>query len=135
MVKRKNADTDETKINDDLEIFEELEREGNEPLPEESTEQMIDNDPPEPSTASAQNEIAKDISDLSPDVPVNLVAVIGKVTINVAELVKLHIGSVVDLGRSPGETVDLVANGRLIAKGELVDIDGKLGVKIIKMVR
>ena len=135
MVKRKNVDVDETQINDDLEIFEELERETDEPLKEEPTEQMTGNETSEPLTAPPQSDIANDISDLSPDVPVNLVAVIGKVTINVGELVKLHLGSVIDLGRSPGESVDLVANGRLIAKGELVDIDGKLGVKIIKMGR
>lgn len=80
--------------------------------------------------------VAQGLADeLAVDVPVNLVAVIGKTTVNVAELSKFKTGDVVELGRSLGETVDIVANGRLIAKGELVDMDGKMGVRLIKMLR
>ncbi len=80
-------------------------------------------------------ELADQLLKLSPDVPVNLVAVIGKTTSNVGEVMKYKIGNVIDLGKPPGETVDLVANGRMIARGELVDMDGKLGVKILKLVK
>jgi type III secretion system YscQ/HrcQ family protein len=92
---------------------------------------------PAPPVAAPQAE--EDFSDalleLAPDVPANLVAVIGKKTTSVGELMKMKIGHVIDLGRPPGETVDLVVNGRLIARGELVDIDGQLGVRILKMVK
>ena len=40
-----------------------------------------------------------------------------------------------ELGRSPAEPVDLVVNGRLLAKGELVEIEGALGVKILSLVK
>ncbi|MFA4873735.1 MAG: FliM/FliN family flagellar motor switch protein [bacterium] len=80
-------------------------------------------------------EMAESLLELAPDVPVNLVAVIGKTTTTVGELIKYRLGHVVELGRPPGESVDLVANGRLIARGELVDIDGQLGVRILKMVK
>ncbi len=73
--------------------------------------------------------------ELAPEVPVNLVAVIGKTTTSVGDLMALRMGQVIDLGRPPGETVDVVVNGRLIARGELVDMDGQLGVRILKMVR
>lgn len=79
--------------------------------------------------------IGDEFADIAPDVPVNLVAVIGKTMTNVGELLKLKQGQIVDLGRAPNEIVDVVANGRLIAKGELVDVDGKLGVRILKMVK
>ncbi|MBT3182533.1 MAG: hypothetical protein HN337_08520 [Deltaproteobacteria bacterium] len=83
----------------------------------------------------ASEELSDQLLKLSPDVPVNLVAVIGKTTSNVGEVMKYKIGNVIDLGRPPSETVDLVANGRMIARGELVDMDGKLGVKILKLVK
>ncbi len=75
------------------------------------------------------------VADLGSDVPIALVAVIGKTTADVEQLLAYHPGQVIDLGRPPSETVDLVANGKLIARGELVEMDGKLGVRILKLVR
>lgn len=83
---------------------------------------------PEP---SASDEALK----MSADVPVQLVAVIGRTTVSVKDLMNYQMGQVVDLGRPPAETVDLVASGKLFARGELVDIDGKLGVRIVKIVK
>jgi flagellar motor switch protein FliN len=88
-----------------------------------------------PPKEMTEEEFAESLVDLAPDVPVNLVAVIGKATTNVGDLMQTRAGSVIDLGRPPGETVDLVANGRLIARGELVEMDGQLGVRILKMVK
>lgn len=109
------------------------------PMGEAGTEDLNLDEPPaaEESAprASAAESLAKELLDMSPDIPVNLVAVIGKTTSNVGEVMKYRIGSVIDLKRPPNETVDLVANGRLIARGELVEMDGKLGVKVIKLVR
>ena len=70
---------------------------------------------------------------LAEGVAVQVVAVLGKKTITVGELVAMKKGQVVELNRFPNEAVDLVANGKLMAKGELVEIDGKLGVRIIKI--
>jgi len=73
--------------------------------------------------------------DLAPDVPVQVIAVIGKRSVTIKELMELRMGQVIDLKRPPSETVDVVVNGKLFARGELVEIDGKLGVKILKLVR
>lgn len=70
---------------------------------------------------------------LAADVPVQVVAVLGKKVITVQDLISFKKGQVVELNRFPNEAVDLVANGKLMAKGELVEIDGKLGVRIIKI--
>src|SRR5262249_20656377 len=70
---------------------------------------------------------------LTADVPVHLVAVMGKKTITIKEILSLKKGQVIELNRFPNEAIDLVANGKLMAKGELVEIDGKLGVRIIKI--
>jgi flagellar motor switch protein FliN len=84
---------------------------------------------------ASEEEFSEGLLDLAPDVPVNLVAVIGKTTTTVGDLMRTRVGGVIDLGRPPGETIDLVANGRLIARGELVEMDGQLGVRILKMVK
>lgn len=108
-----------------------------EPLPEkkplkQSAEKQA---APEGGQTAADRNFAEELVALCPDVPVNLVAVIGKTHTNVGELIKYRIGQVIDLGRAPGETVDLVANGRLIARGELVEMEGKMAVRILKMVK
>lgn len=69
------------------------------------------------------------------DVPVQLVAVMGKKNITIKELSLLRMGEVIELGRPANEIIDLVAGGKLVAKGELVEIEGKLGVRIVKMIR
>lgn len=84
---------------------------------------------------TAARTLADELAELAPDVPVNLVAVVGKTQTTVGELIRCRVGQVIDLGRPPGETVDLIANGRMIARGELVEMDGKMGVRILKMVR
>jgi flagellar motor switch protein FliM len=73
------------------------------------------------------------VAGLASDTPVQVVAVMGKKTITVGDLISLKKGEVLELNRFPNEAIDLVANGKLIAKGELVEIDGKLGVRIIKI--
>lgn len=82
-----------------------------------------------------EDSVELEVSKMTSDVPIQLVAVLGKKTVTVKELVELKTGKVIDLNRPANEMVDLVAGGKLVAKGELVDIDGKLGVRIVKMVR
>ncbi len=72
---------------------------------------------------------------LTADLPVQVVAVIGKKTITMQELLAMEPGQLIEFGLPVTEVVDLVANGKLIARGELVEIDSRLGVKIIKMIR
>ncbi len=83
--------------------------------------------------ASASTSMKTQAAGLTNDLPVQLVAVMGKKNITVGELLALKKGEIVELNRFPNEAVDLVANGRLMAKGELVEVDGKLGIRIIKI--
>ncbi|MEM7674607.1 MAG: type III secretion system cytoplasmic ring protein SctQ [Myxococcota bacterium] len=69
------------------------------------------------------------------DVPVNAVVELGRVQLTADEVIRLSTGHIMELGRSPAEPVDLVVNGRLLAKGELVEIEGSLGVKILSLVK
>jgi flagellar motor switch protein FliM len=85
------------------------------------------------STSTSSGPIDRQVAGLSADVTVQVVAVLGKKATTVKEIVSLKKGQVIELNRFPNEAVDLVANGKLMAKGELVEIDGKLGVRIIKI--
>lgn len=80
---------------------------------------------PDPDASFSQG--VKRVSD---NLPIQVVAVLGKKNITLKELLALKPGEVVELKKLPQDTVDLVANGKLIARGELVLIDGKLGVQI-----
>ncbi|MBI2343191.1 MAG: FliM/FliN family flagellar motor switch protein [Deltaproteobacteria bacterium] len=72
---------------------------------------------------------------MAADVPVQVVAVLGKKTVTMHELFQLEVGQLIEMGVPLSVSVDLVANGKLIAKGELVEIDGQLGVKVVKLIR
>jgi flagellar motor switch protein FliN/FliY len=69
------------------------------------------------------------------DVPVKVAAVLGKTRINVASLMKLGEGAIIELDRKVGEPIDLYVNDRLIARGELVMVDGSLGVTMTEIVK
>ena len=69
------------------------------------------------------------------DVPVKVSAVLGKKRIAIADLMALDAGSVIELDRRVGEPIDLYINDTLIARGELVMIDGALGVTMTEIVR
>lgn len=82
-----------------------------------------------------EEEIFDEAAEISEDLPVKLVAVLGKKNVLLKDLLKMKIGQAIELDRAPNEFVDITANGKLIARGELVEIEGKLGVRIIKMLK
>lgn len=84
-------------------------------------------------SSAVNNMVDRKVVNLTSDIPIQIVAVLGKKSTTVKEVVGLRMGQVVELGRLPNEAIDLVANGKLIAKGELVEVDGRLGVRILKI--
>jgi flagellar motor switch protein FliN/FliY len=69
------------------------------------------------------------------DVPVKVQAVLGRARMPIGDLLKLQIGTVVELDRRVGEPVDIFVNNRLIARGEVVIIESALGVTLTEIVR
>lgn len=69
------------------------------------------------------------------DVPVKVQAVLGRARMPISELVSMHPGHVFELDRRVGEPIDLLVNQRLIARGEIVMIDGSLGVTLTEIVK
>lgn len=69
------------------------------------------------------------------DVPVQLSAVLGRAVIPVNQLLRLGRGAVVELDRKVGEPVDLYVNNRLVARGEVIVVDDRLGITMTEIVR
>lgn len=69
------------------------------------------------------------------EVPVHLAAVLGKKTISLKDVIELKVGEVIDLKKQPQDLIDLVANGKLVAKAELVLVDGRVGTRIVKLIK
>ena len=77
---------------------------------------------------------ARDLSAVY-DVPVQVSAVLGKATMRVSQLLKLGRGAVVELDRKVGEAIDIYVNNRLVARGEIVVVDERLGVTMTEIVK
>lgn len=69
------------------------------------------------------------------DVPVNIQAVLGRSSMEVAELLRLTRGSVIELDRKVGEAIDIYVNNRLVARGEMVIVEERLGVTMTEIIK
>ena len=90
----------------------------------------------EPPEVSVEGD-DKTATDLAPvfDVPVSISAVLGKAHMSVAQLLKLAQGSVLELDRKVGEAIDIYVNNRLVARGEVVVVDERLGVTMTEIIK
>lgn len=79
------------------------------------------------------SDLNNDIS-LIYDVPLELTVRLGKTRMSIKEILDLGPGSVIELDRLAGEAVDLLVNGKLIAKGEVVVIDENFGFRVTDIV-
>ena len=85
-------------------------------------------DPPEKPKSSAELEAVY-------DVPVQVSAVLGKSSMQVHRLLKLGRGAVVELDRKIGEAIDIYVNNRLVARGEVVVIEDRLGITMTEIIK
>ena len=82
-------------------------------------------------------ELPRSSKDLEPvyDIPVQVSAVLGKATMHVSQLLKLGRGAVVELDRKVGEAIDIYVNNRLVARGEVVVVEERLGVTMTEIIK
>ena len=78
--------------------------------------------------------MAKDVTAIY-DIPVQVSAVLGRSSMQVSQLLKLGRGAVVELDRKVGEAIDIYVNNRLVARGEVVVVEDKLGVTMTEIVK
>lgn len=69
------------------------------------------------------------------DVPVRISVVLGRTKMPVSQLLKLDTGTVVELDRQVGEAVEIYVNDRLVARGEIVLVENRLGVTMTEIIK
>ncbi len=88
-------------------------------------------------TEDTGEQVARIAADLEAvfDVPVQVSAVLGRSKMDIGELLKLGPGSVLELDRRVGEAIDIYVNNRLVARGEVVLVEDKLGVTMTEIIK
>jgi len=69
------------------------------------------------------------------DIPVTVQAVLGRAQMQVSQLLKLGRGAVVELDRKVGEAIDIYVNNRLVARGEVVVVEDRLGITMTEIIK
>ena len=79
----------------------------------------------------------KSASDLEQvfDVPVVVSAVLGSSRMPIGDLLRLQAGAVLELDRKVGEAIDIFVNNRLVARGEVVVVDDRLGITMTEIIK
>ena len=82
-------------------------------------------------------DIPSSVSDLEPvyEIPVKVSAILGKTKMKVSQLLKLNKGAIIELDSKVGEAIDVYVNNNLVARGEVVVVDDKLGITMTEIVK
>ncbi len=91
-------------------------------------------DPAFPADSEPSSRGAADLEAVF-DVPVKVSAVLGRARMEVGELLKLGPGAVLELDRKVGEAIDIYVNNRLVARGEVVLVEDKLGITMTEIIK
>jgi flagellar motor switch protein FliN/FliY len=67
------------------------------------------------------------------DIPVQLTVVLGRSRMRISELLQLGRGAVIELDRKAAEPVDILINNRMVARGEVVLVEGRIGVTVTEI--
>ena len=90
--------------------------------------------PVQPEPEGPTTRIASDLEAVF-DVPVQVSAVLGRARMDIGDLLKLGPGTVLELDRKVGEAIDIYVNNRLVARGEVVLVEEKLGVTMTEIIK
>lgn len=94
----------------------------------------VGNENQEAEAEAPQEEGASaDGADLINDIPLQIVVELARIPVTAEQVVALKVGQVIDLNRVPGEPVEMSVNGKVVARGELVEVEGHLGVRILSL--
>jgi flagellar motor switch protein FliM len=87
-----------------------------------------------PGAPAHDNDNLRETEGLLRDVPAPVVVELGRIKLNAQQVVKLRPGQILRLPRGPNDPVNLVVNDKLFARGELIEVDGELGVRLLQVV-
>lgn len=89
--------------------------------------------PPPSAVSSAQDAEAATLG-LMLDLPLDVTVELGRTTMRLGEALALQAGSIIELDRLPGESLDMHVNDRLVARGEVVVVNDALGLRITEII-
>lgn len=96
----------------------------------EAAEGASETPPPRQEKKAVRSE-----NDAMYDVPVELSAVLGTAQIQVSQLLKMGRGAVLELDRKVGDPIDILVNNRMVARGDVVVVEDRLGVTLIETMK
>ncbi len=110
---------------------------GNVPLPELKQGEVELRQSKTSSGLEPTGDDPKTASDLETvlDVPVRVSAILGRTRVEVGQLMQMKPGLVLELDRKVGEAIDIYVNDRLVARGEVVLVEDKLGVTMTEIIK
>ncbi len=110
---------------------------GTPPELEETSDQSSEGDAILQSGGDDGDENQRAATDLAAvyNIPVKVSAVLGRSTMQVSSLLKMGQGAVIELDRKVGEAIDIYVNNRLVARGEVVVVDERLGVTMTEIIK
>lgn len=121
-----DLETKETKDEIKQEVpLEELE--GEQPLDSEDKSEV---DPEDIASLGATGDVSAIYN-----IPVNVSAILGRAVMPVSQLLKLGRGAVIELDRRVGESIEICVNNRLVARGEVVIMDERLGITMTEIIK
>jgi len=123
-------------------------------LPENNTEQQPESDSPQegntgapvpevnaPGESYAFNDLQDHANgnttsnlDFILDIPLEITVELGRTKMMINDLLKLGQGSVIELSKPAGDTLEILANNRLIAKGDVVVMNDKYGIRLTEVI-
>jgi flagellar motor switch protein FliM len=113
--------------------------------PLEGTAMVQDGDDPDaiPADMEESRDLSEPVSEsednlsqtqgLLRDVAAPVIVELGRIELNAIQVSRLRTGQILRLARGPNDPVDLVVNGKLFARGELIEVDGELGVRLLQV--
>jgi flagellar motor switch protein FliN/FliY len=69
------------------------------------------------------------------DIPVQITVILGRTSMQVNQLLKLGRGAVIELDKKVGEPIDIFVNNRLVARGEVVVVEERIGVTMTEIIK
>ena len=111
-----------------------MSEDGKIPLPNLESGSQVEAPPLAAEPEGATTRIAADLEAVF-DVPVQVSAVLGRARMDIGDLLKLGPGTVLELDRKVGEAIDIYVNNRLVARGEVVLVEEKLGVTMTEIIK
>ena len=103
---------------------------------EQDTE-LVTEENPVLSEVGSEADVVHSATDLEAvyEIPVQVSAVLGKSHMQVSQLLKLTRGTVLELDRKVGEAIDIYVNNRLVARGEVVVVEERLGITMTEIIK